>query len=313
MNIPYEITVIVTTRDRSARLHKMLASLQAQTIERERWELIVVDNGSRDDTSEVLAAASAALPMHILSIAEPGKCRAQNQAIDRAQGAVVVFTDDDVSCDPQWLEAMAAVARRWPAASLFGGTIRLAHPSAEAVPEWLRGAAGQEIISRHCAAYAPRSDEGPTEEPPIGPNMAIRREALVANRFDERLGPDGTADYVKGGDTELGRRLLGQGYLCVYAPAAVVEHWIHAEQLTHERLFAGIYRRGRRNGSFENRHRGLRIAGVPPRLWLRLSRQWLRYRLAGRDPLKRYRAGAKYHFRRGVIQELRNRRRSTNC
>src|SRR5690606_32524306 len=134
-----EVSVLVATRDRAEPPAPTLDSLAAQRLERDAWELVVVDNGSRDATAEVLAAHTDSLPLRILGEPRPGKSRALNAAIPHARGDLLAFTDDDVEVGPGWLAALLAASRRFPDASIFGGPIEPVFP--EATPDWIRSPA----------------------------------------------------------------------------------------------------------------------------------------------------------------------------
>jgi glycosyltransferase involved in cell wall biosynthesis len=300
-----EVSVVITTRDRAGLLEPTLASLAAQATGDTSWELILIDNGSTDTTPAVIAAASAQLPIRSYRFEPAGKCRAQNFALEQVRGELVVFSDDDVSCEPGWLNALWRAAVCWPDADLFGGAIRVR--LIDGVPDWLDNEAGRAIIERHCAHYHPRDDEGFSDVPPIGPNMAVRKRTLVDIRFDENVGPDGTQDYIKGGDTDLNQTLMARGHRCVFVPGAVVHHHAYARQLRLEELVRGAYRRGRKNAYLYPKSGGLQVAGAPAKLWLQLAKQWLRFRLASRsNAQRRYQLGTKYFYRLGYLRQVRH-------
>lgn len=294
-----DLSVVITTRNRADLLAATLKSLARQHIAGCAWEVLVIDNGSTDATANALDTMRGRLPLVAYRFEPAGKCRAQNFALERVRGAFIVFTDDDVSFAPGWLDALWRAAEHWPAADLFGGAIRVR--LIDDTPEWLHGEAGRAIIERHCAHYHPRDNEGDTEVPPIGPNMAVRRGALADLRFDENVGPDGRHDYIKGGDTDLNQALMARGHRCVFVPAARVEHHAHAEQLGQAALFQGAYRRGRKNAYlYPKNGRGLQIAGAPLSLWFKAGKQGLRYKLASpRNPIRRYQRGMKFFYRLG--------------
>lgn len=301
-----DVSVIITTRDRAGQLAATLDSLERQNVNGFDWEVRVVDNGSTDATPDLLQEATGRLPLVSYRFEPAGKCRAQNIALEHVRGALVVFTDDDVTLEQGWLVALWRAANRWSGADLFGGAIRVRLTGD--TPDWLHGEAGRAILERHCAHYRPRDDEGYTEVPPIGPNMAIRRHALIDMRFDENVGPDGSHDYIKGGDTDLNQALMARGHRCVFVPAAGVEHHAHTEQLELAALFQGAYRRGRKNAYlYPKTDRGLRVAGAPLSLWLKAVKQGLRYKLSFRSPpIQRYRLGMKYFYRLGYLRQLKS-------
>ena len=74
----------------------------------DRWELILVDNGSRDDTPEVIREFQASAGFRVISVREPrrGSGRAKNAALVRATGGLCVFTDDDCYVGQDFLREM---------------------------------------------------------------------------------------------------------------------------------------------------------------------------------------------------------------
>ena len=178
------------------------------------------------------------------------------------------------------------------------------------MPNWLADEAGLEIVKRHCAHYQPREDEGYTEIAPIGPNMAVRRAALRGVGFDENVGPDGTTDYIKGGDTDLNNLLIAHGHRCVFVPNAIVNHHAYADQLSIESLFEGAFRRGRKNAYLQFLKANvpvIQLLAERQSVW----RRWFKYRRARRSgELAVYEAGMRYHYKRGYLYQAIRQRKS---
>src|SRR5688572_18253328 len=101
------VSVVMATKDRARRLGDALASLRAQTIGLERFEVIVVDDGSTDATPQLLADAARSdlrvRPLRRETSGGPGAARNDGWRI--ATAPLVAFMDDDCVADPQWLEA----------------------------------------------------------------------------------------------------------------------------------------------------------------------------------------------------------------
>ncbi|MGO7209277.1 glycosyltransferase family A protein, partial [Rhizobium ruizarguesonis] len=76
---------------------------------------------------DLLETYSDKLPITILQQRKPGKSGALNMALDRVKGDLIVFTDDDVRAEPNWLKAIVDCAAAHPSYGVFGGRI---------VPEW---------------------------------------------------------------------------------------------------------------------------------------------------------------------------------
>jgi glycosyltransferase involved in cell wall biosynthesis len=101
------VSVVIATRDRAARLRAQLESLREQTIGTDRFEVIVADDGSRDETPAVLAdeAEAGILNLRTTRLEGAGPTAARNAALELASGELIAFTDDDCVTDPRWLEA----------------------------------------------------------------------------------------------------------------------------------------------------------------------------------------------------------------
>jgi glycosyltransferase involved in cell wall biosynthesis len=116
-------SVIVPTFQRADAIARCLDALGAQTLERERFEVIVVDDGSRQPPRDVVARAAAALDVRLLEQSNAGPASARNTGARAARGEYVVFTDDDCLPDPEWLRAIDATAARHPGCAIGGRVV----------------------------------------------------------------------------------------------------------------------------------------------------------------------------------------------
>jgi glycosyltransferase involved in cell wall biosynthesis len=102
-----DFSVVIATKDRREFLRRTLESLERQ-IEAPPFEVIVVDNGSADDTRSVVEAHAERVPaVRYVAEPRPNRGRARNRGVKRAAGRYVLFCDDDVSLPPGWLAAHA--------------------------------------------------------------------------------------------------------------------------------------------------------------------------------------------------------------
>jgi glycosyltransferase involved in cell wall biosynthesis len=297
-----DASVIFATRDRSSLLAQTLAHLRRQT-GAPRWELIVVDNGSTDETPSVLAGAAAELPLHLLHEPAAGKNRALNRALAVARGELLIFTDDDIIADPDWIANLFGAARRWPEATIFGGRVLLAFPPG--TPDWLKEPLHGAM---NFARYAPPDPEGPTTQLPNGPNFAVRACALEGLRYREDIGPQAGAAYAMGSETELIARLRAQGAQMIYVPSATVQHVVQEQQLTDRYLLGRSYRLGRGQvRSRQSHHEAATfLFGAPRYLWRAAAASGLAYLINW--PLGRRRRlghGLRFRFYAGCIAEHR--------
>ncbi len=226
--------IIVCTRDRSALLAECLASLRPELLAAaEPGVLIVVDNGSTDDTEAVCRAFGATVPEdRFLSVTEPrtGLSIARNRGIEESGGAeIVAFLDDDAKVTPGWLQTCLAAFEAYPEVSGIGGEI-LPWFTAETTPPpaWFR----PPLSDYYCTYSLPGAEmrDFPPRHHPIGVNMAFRRAVLERFRFSEALGRSGT-NLISGEEAELCGRIRHAGGRLLYVAAMRVEHFIHPDRL----------------------------------------------------------------------------------
>jgi glucosyl-dolichyl phosphate glucuronosyltransferase len=173
---PPDVSVVVSTYNRSSILLPALQSIVGQEAGGVGYELIVVDNNSTDGTRELVEEfiAGCGFP-HVRYVFEgrQGLSHGRNAGIAAARAPIVAFTDDDVRVPPDWVASIAAAFRAWPEAGYVGGKVL---PLWEAEPPaWLR--------SRQQWAPLALTDCGP--EPfgigigkpvcMVGANLAFRR------------------------------------------------------------------------------------------------------------------------------------------
>jgi GT2 family glycosyltransferase len=105
-----EVSVVVPVRDGASSLRALLASLSAQTLARDRFEVIVVDNASRDASAQIAREGGA----RVVTEPIPNRARARNAGVRVASAQLLAFIDADCVASPRWLEAFLACAERAP-------------------------------------------------------------------------------------------------------------------------------------------------------------------------------------------------------
>ena len=182
------VTVAVCTWNRASLLEKTLAKMRRLSIPSDvEWELLVVNNNCSDRSDEAIARHASSLPLRRLFEAKQGLSHARNCAIEHAKGDLVLWTDDDVLVDENWLLEYVRAANRWPQAAFFGGTV---DPWFEhEPPSWIKS--NVDMLGGPFAVRRLGSEERVIEETgllPWGANMAMRTAAVGSERFSPALG-----------------------------------------------------------------------------------------------------------------------------
>jgi glucosyl-dolichyl phosphate glucuronosyltransferase len=232
------VTVAICTWNRAPLLDKTLTQFRALKIPAGvEWELVVVNNNSTDETDAVIEKHCRFLPIRRLFQPEPGKSHAANLAVASARGELILWTDDDVLVDPDWLAEYVQAAHQHPQATFFGGTIT---PWFEVnPPRWI---ARHFVTLRYCFAAIDLGpallDLGPKgiQELPIGANMAMRTTVLRENPFSTDLGPREN-EPRNNEEIQLFNRLRSVGHQGLWVGTARVQHYIPAAKLTGQFIY----------------------------------------------------------------------------
>ena len=121
-----DVTVAICTWNRRALLESTLASLTELAVPADAsWELVIVDNGSSDDTAGLVSqwTDKHVLPLRYVHEPNLGLSNARNRAIRERRSDWVLFTDDDVILDRNWLAGFLESRRRHPMAGAIGGRV----------------------------------------------------------------------------------------------------------------------------------------------------------------------------------------------
>jgi glycosyltransferase involved in cell wall biosynthesis len=261
--------------------------------------VLVVDNGSTDNTEAVVREAAAWFPCDLRYIHEAttGKYTAMNTGIAAARGEIIAATDDDADVEPDWLDRAAEGLARHDCAFVGGAVFPRWNRTP---PAWLdeHSAVIQKVIALLDYGDAPR-EFGVGIGWPLGVNVAYRREAFeIAGPFDPSLGRKaGTLRSQSQREWHLRARAAGlRGF---YVPEMRVHHHVTVDRLEKQYFRRWHYWHGISRASMyyklgfdpeepeQVRHaRALpHLLGVPRRFFpkaLLMARGWLA-RIARRD------------------------------
>ena len=273
------VSVIVCTRNRANRLAATLSSLAGMCVDPEiDWELVVIDNGSTDETAWIVASFQDRLPLRCVAEEQTGLSHARNRGVKEARGDVIVWIDDDVSVPQGWIDAWYAGFRAFPDADFFGAEISVCFD--EDPPAWVL--AGWSRLSSLFAERRLPAHGAPVgvDHLPFGANFAVRTRVQRTHPFDPTLGRKGSG--VAGGEeTTMLTQLLEEGHEGRWIEGAGVLHLLGAERHDLDRL-----RRQIRSGAGLLQPEPLdNLTGLPLstgaiwRLWLKYELIWRANRL----------------------------------
>ncbi len=199
------VSIVICTYNRAHLLKRVLHSLARQTLSTEQFEVIVVDDGSKDSTRDVCNMMQRKLPniRYVSSGANIGLGSANNLGVRSARGDYILFIDDDCIAKEDWVECLSKPLKRenivvGAIASPVSNYIKLCHNIAEFHP------------------FMPGRKAGPVEFI-AGANMGFRRPVLE--------GLNGSQEGRKcADDMELILRARLKGYRIYFVPDAVITH-----------------------------------------------------------------------------------------
>ena len=274
------LTILMATLNGALTLPKVLDAYGALAAPPDDWNLVVIDNGSTDDTYALLQRYMDCLPLHYLYEPRRGKNAALNTGVafvlQNFDSDLLLFSDDDAAPDQDWLVRFSECAAKQQDYAVFGGAIL---PDwAAAPPDWLLRLVPLGLSFGLTSSNLP---DGAVHPGLVwGANMAIRRTVFEAgHRFNETVGPNG-GDYAMGSEIELTRKLHALGHLSWFCPAARVSHHIRAHQLTRKFVLKRAWRFGR--GKRRQEHPGVfpEWFGIPRWMLVRYLQELARYSVA---------------------------------
>ncbi|TVV76314.1 glycosyltransferase family 2 protein [Sphingomonas solaris] len=225
-----DVSLLICTRDRSVSLAATLASVaRAAAGAGIAIEVVVVDNGSGDDTANVATAWCAAQPFsaRLLTETRPGLARARNAGLAVVRGRIVAMTDDDCRLHPGYFPALVRAFAGSGGPAIIGGRILPGDPAD--LPVTLK-------LEDHPMIADPGRFPGGFV---MGANLAFTADVPArVGPFDEQFGAG--APFVSAEDTDFLFRATRLGIALLYDPCFVVDHHHGRRRVEEEtRLLAG--------------------------------------------------------------------------
>lgn len=231
---PPFFSIIVPTYVRPRQLATCLRSLSLLDYRRDRFQVIVVDDGGKIPLEVAVAPFNDRLDVTLLTQPQAGPATARNTGVTQAKGEFLVFTDDDCAPTPDWLQKLAARFGAAPDRGIVGRTLNT-------LPDNLYSTASQFLIDYLCAYY--------NADPNQAHFITSNNLAVPADSFHAIGGFDMTFPRAGGEDREFCDRWLRHGYRMTYAKEVLV---YHNHRLTFRAFWRQHFNYGR--GAFRFHH-----------------------------------------------------------
>jgi len=230
-----EASVIIGTLNQKEILKQTLESLFKQTFPREKYEIILVDSMSSDGTEEMIKNLNPPCKFTYLRQENKGKVNARNNALRKAVGEFILFTDSDIPCKTNWIEEHLKYQKQFKDAAITGQTTRVR---------------SETVTDTELPTKFKHLQKIPWSYFLTG-NLSIRRKTiLLAGFFDESFKEYGWEDI------ELGYRLNKMGVYLYFLPTAQ-NHHIHP--VAEKDFLKIMYKMGKSAAIFYKKHPNLQI------------------------------------------------------
>ena len=233
------ISIIIPTLNRASLLKLAITSFCCQQFSPKEFEILIVDNGSTDNTKNIVEVAITEYPshqIHYIYEPEPGLLSGRHRGALEAKGEILTFVDDDIEADANWLKAIEE--------SFHDSTVQIVGgrnlPKYEVEPpQWLEWFWTDHPYGKYCG-YLSLLDFG-SEVREIdanhvwGLNFSIRKSALFELGGFHPDCIDKHLQHFQGdGETGLTQKANQRGYKAIYQPKALVFHHVSKQRMTYE-------------------------------------------------------------------------------
>lgn len=253
-----KLSVVIPTYNQTKVLPKSIAAVFNQTLPREQYEVLVINDGSTDDTHKIVKSLQEKYDFRYFSQENKGAGAARNKGIKEAKNEIIVLIQDDIIATPNFLEEHLLFHQKYPEENVAVVGFTTWHPDLKITPfmHWLEHGGPQFDYDRikgkkevdHLAFYTS--------------NLSLKRKFLFDHGlFDESFTVAGGTAYE---DTELGFRLTKKGMKLLYNPSAIAYH-LHPKTLKsvcHRRFFEG-----KMSHKLYVKHPDLKMIGRSDSLW----------------------------------------------
>jgi len=226
-------SVVICTYNRAASLCRALQSMAAQQFDASRFEVVIVDNNSSDDTEEQVAdfiQNNPGLQVRYFKESNAGVSYARNRGVRESQGEYIVFLDDDETVWNDFLSHLDAFFKAYPHALLCAEPVVPLYEGTP--PHWLSPYTEAMLTGAYHKGEHVKYLK--TSDYPGTGHATFKRELFFKyGDFNTGLGRKGSS-LLGGEDKDFFLRLINNGVTCYYVPEATIFHHIPSHKLTDE-------------------------------------------------------------------------------
>ena len=232
------VSIVIPTRNRAKLLKLALNSIVSQTLSYDEFEVIVVDNGSTDQTCNVAKSFKEEITnFKYIYDANPGLHVGRHRGMLESTGDILVYADDDIEAFPSWLESVEEAFQDPNVAMVGGNNLPM---FLEAPPKWLtilwKKASffyGYNVLPALSILQLPEVMREFSPHYVWGCNFAIRKSVLLdAGGFHPDGMPQELIRFRGDGETHVSRYVAETGLKCMFHPGATVYHKVTQGRMT---------------------------------------------------------------------------------
>jgi len=204
------VSIVVPTYNRKEDLEQCLNSIFKQNFDRNKYELIVIDDGSSDGTRDLIKKLRSKFPIKYFYQKNQGPAAARNLGIKKAKGEIMAFIDSDCVADKDWLVNLVKGFNAERKIAGVGGQIRVLNP--------------QSLIEKYADIFLFNHQEcieNAKEEPPHMGTLNCAYKVGILKKIGLF---DTSPSLIYGEDLDLCWRLYFSGYKLGYSSKAIVFH-----------------------------------------------------------------------------------------
>ena len=243
-----KLSVIIPTLNRAELLNRTLQSLSNQTLSSDDYEIIIIDNGSIDNTKEICDIWKSKFKNYIyIYDNRPGLHIGRNRGYLESRGDILVYGDDDIEVTDTWLETIINGFSDKNTV-LIGGSD---YPNFEVTPPewvnelWQTDNDGNKLLLAYSCIDMGNEEKEITPYYVFGCNFAVRKSVIQAT---EGFHPDGMPKkllmYRGDGESYIASYIIKNNLKTKYLPGASVKHFVSKNRMTKEYVNGIAYRNG---------------------------------------------------------------------